>query len=76
MLSKMHPNSTNLISNVPDRLLMKRFRPQINNCLMILFPGVCWIPLGTPCGSVGAHQEPIIVTSPEDHISDSHLQQT
>ena len=72
----MHSNSTNLISNVPDRLLMKRLRPQINNCLMILFPGVCWIPLGAPCGSVGAHQEPIIVTSPEDHISDSHLQQT
>ena len=43
---------------------------------MTLFKDVCWIPLGAPCGSVGAHQEPIIVTSPEDHISDSHLQQT
>ena len=43
---------------------------------MTLFKDVCWIPLGPPCGSVGAHQEPIIVTSPEDHISDSHLQQT
>ena len=43
---------------------------------MTLFQDVCWMSLGTPYGSVGAHQEPIIVTSPEDHISDSDLQQT